>query len=96
MEKASVLTEKRMQSADILSQKITKELQDLDLAKALFKIDIKNVEPNQNGCDDVEFLITTNVSQPPASIAKVASGGELSRIMLALKTVFAKQDKISP
>ena len=48
---------------------------------------------NENGIDKVEFLISTNVSEPLKPLAKTASGGEISRVMLAIKTIFAQADK---
>ena len=54
-----------------------------------------NSKANENGCDSVEFLISTNKNQSLAPLSKVASGGEISRVMLALKTVFANVDNVS-
>lgn len=58
------------------------------------KFNNKNYAYNSNGCDDVEFYISTNVGEDVRPLAKVASGGEVSRIMLALKSVLAKSDKL--
>ena len=67
----------------------------MNFLSAEFKVDFKNLhEPTQKGIDDVEFLISNNPGEPIKSLAKIASGGELSRIMLAFKTILAKQDNI--
>lgn len=85
----------RQKNADILSNLIIAELEKLELAKSRFKINIQKTSFNQKGVDSVEFLITTNISQDLAPLAKVASGGEISRVMLAIKTVFARVDGIN-
>src|SRR5690606_30241961 len=54
----------------------------------------KNFDYNINGIDEVEFFISTNLGEDPKPLAKVASGGEISRIMLSLKTILAKNDKL--
>ena len=70
------------------------ELRKLELSRAEFEIQIKEKKPDAKGIDDVEFMITTNVSSALAPLAKVASGGEISRVMLAIKCVFAKVDSL--
>lgn len=75
-----------------LSNLITSELEKLELPKVRFSVDIQHVELCINGIDKVEFLISTNISEPLKPLAKVASGGEISRVMLAVKTIFAKSD----
>lgn len=92
--KAKVISEYRVQFAEELSALITEKLEKLELPRARFKIDVQESELNQNGKDKVEFLISTNVSEELKSIIKVASGGEISRIMLAIKTIFAQNDDI--
>ncbi|MBQ1612918.1 MAG: DNA repair protein RecN, partial [Alphaproteobacteria bacterium] len=59
-----------------------------------FKIDITEKELSSDGADNVEFLISTNVSEDLKPLAKVASGGEVSRVMLAIKSIFAQSDDI--
>lgn len=77
---------KRHQAAVRLEETITRELIQLGFAKALFTIDIRRREtPAAQGFDEVEFLFSANPGEPPKPLAKVASGGELSRIMLALR-----------
>ncbi len=76
-----------------LSALITEELEKLELPKVRFSVDIQDCELCENGIDEVEFLISTNVSEPLKPLAKVASGGEISRVMLAIKTIFTNADK---
>ena len=77
-----------------LADLIAGELRKLELSRAEFEIQIKEKKPDTKGIDDVEFMITTNVSSALAPLAKVASGGEISRVMLAIKCVFAKVDSL--
>ena len=60
----------------------------------VFEVDLARCPLGENGCDRVEFLISTNAGEPAKPIAKIASGGELSRIMLAIKTVLAAGDDV--
>ena len=85
----------RKKCANELSKLIVEQLKKLEMPKAKFEISIKEKNADVSGIDDVEFLITTNVSTPLAPLAKVASGGEISRVMLAIKTVFAQVDNVS-
>ena len=89
------LSSVRKERAQELSEMIVKESRKLELPKAEFEIRILEKQPDTKGIDDVEFLISTNVSSNLAPLAKVASGGEISRVMLAIKTVFAKVDMVS-
>ena len=91
---AAEITEKRKTYAEVLSCMISEKLAALELPKAKFLIDIKPTELNKNGADNVEFLISTNISEAPKPLVKVASGGEISRVMLALKVIFAQSDDI--
>ena len=89
--------ELRQKFGEILSQKINKELSDLEMPNAKFSLFIDfNTENKftENGLDDVEFLISTNIGDDAKPLIKIASGGEISRIMLAIKTVFADSDKV--
>ena len=90
----AILTESRKELAKHLSVVMTKQLENLDMPKVKFEISIEPCEYNSNGCDNVEFLISTNISEEPKPLAKIASGGEISRVMLAIKTIFAKADNI--
>lgn len=91
---AKSISEKRKCYAETLSCIISEKLVELELPKAKFLIDIKPTTLNSKGFDDVEFLISTNISEQPKPLAKVASGGEISRVMLALKVIFAESDNI--
>lgn len=87
----------RSKYAEVLNKNINKELADLEMPNAKFKTSINYVENGgytENGLDDIEFLITTNVGDDPKPLIKIASGGEISRIMLAIKTVLADSDKV--
>ena len=88
------LSEERKKYAQVLSSLIVEKLEKLELPKVKFVIDIQPCELNQNGSDKVEFLISTNISEGLKPLAKVASGGEISRVMLAIKTIFAESDNI--
>ena len=91
---AQDISAKRKNYAQVLSSLIVDELEKLELAKSRFEIRITPKELSSDGIDDVEFYISTNVSQDLSPLAKTASGGEISRVMLAIKTIFAKSDEI--
>ena len=91
----AVLTEKRKEAAAVLERRIQQELRDLDMNKVRFSIDFAEKEPAQDGCDTIRFLMSANVGEDLRPIAKIASGGELARIMLALKNVLAEQESIA-
>ena len=83
----------RQTVAGKLSQGIEKHLQALGMANARFQIQVESgQELSANGCDKLAILFSANPGQEPRSIQKVASGGELSRIALAIKTVTANRD----
>lgn len=94
LQKASVITEKRQDYAKVLSVYIQERLEKLELPKARFEISVTPKELAADGADNVEFLISTNVSEDLKPLAKVASGGEISRVMLAIKSIFAQSDDI--
>lgn len=91
---AEEISNERKTYAKDLSQQIVKKLEKLELPKVKFEISFETCELGLNGFDKVEFLISTNVSEDLKPLAKVASGGEISRVMLAIKTIFAQSDKI--
>lgn len=94
-EKAKNIHELRVDGAKILEDKIKSELVYIGLNKCDFKVDVTYEENfNQRGKDCVQFLISTNPGQPMKPMEKIVSGGELSRIMLALKIVFTDKDNI--
>ena len=86
----------RIKHASKLENSINKELTDLEMKNARFKVNIQYNEGKfkNNGSDDIEFMISTNIGEDYKSLIKIASGGELSRIMLAIKTIFADTDKV--
>ncbi len=77
-----------------LENKINNELSDLEMQNARFKVNIEKTSFNKDGIDDIEFLITTNTGEDYKSLIKTASGGEMSRIMLAIKTVLSDTDEV--
>lgn len=82
----------RVNIAQKLNENINKELKDLEMPNAKFYVEIKETEFNKNGIDEIEFFISTNIGEDSKPLAKIASGGEMSRIMLAIKTVLANTD----
>ena len=86
---AAALTAARRAAAERLVPLISGELAFLDMEKVRFFADIRPAALSATGADTVEFMISTNPGEEPKPIAKIASGGELARIMLALKSVFA-------
>ncbi len=96
MEKiAKEMTRIRKEYSKILENKINKELTELEMPNARFQIDIKQEEKfGINGLDKIEFMISTNIGEDKKSLSKIASGGEMSRIMLAIKKVLADVDKV--
>ena len=92
---SSELSDMRKEVAGRLEPLIISNLKDLNFADIRFNIDFKKTEKiTLNGFDKVEFLLSANPGEPLAPLVKVASGGELSRIMLAIKSAVAKQDNI--
>ena len=93
---ANEISELRRKTAKRLENQIEKELLDLDLKNSVFKIEVIKTNKIMNiGFDMVKFLISTNKGEELKEIYKVASGGELSRIMLGFKKVLSDRDKIS-
>ncbi|MBR5904194.1 MAG: DNA repair protein RecN [Alphaproteobacteria bacterium] len=84
---ADKLHELRVKASDNMRKEILVELPDLKLGSADFMVDINKIDPTINGSDDVVFMIKTNPGTPFAPLHKIASGGELSRLMLALRVV---------
>ena len=91
---AKKLSESRKETAEKFRTDVMEELRFLDMPSVEFNVQFTEVELCENGIDSVEFLISANVGEPPKPIAKIASGGELSRIMLALKNVLSDKDQI--
>ncbi len=93
--KAQEISELRKSFAQVLSVLIQEKLEKLELPKARFEISVQSRELCADGIDSVEFLISTNISEDLKPLAKVASGGEISRVMLAIKSIFAQSDNIN-
>jgi DNA repair protein RecN (Recombination protein N) len=84
----------RKRAAEKLSGEITRELQDLHFRDGIFIVRREDGPPSEKGSDAVEFLISANKGESPKPLAKIASGGELSRIMLAMKKIIGDLDRI--
>lgn len=89
-----ILTQSRQNLAARLSKMMEKALIKLELPKTKFEVKLTKIDFNEYGCDNVEFMLSTNISEEVKPLAKVASGGEVSRVMLALKTIFAHADNV--
>ncbi len=89
------LTDSRMAAAKDFEKKVMAELEFLDMPKVTFVVDRKATALTSKGADAIEFLISANPGQEPKAISKIASGGELSRIMLAIKNVLSDKDDIA-
>ena len=87
---AKKLTASREKAAENLERAVTGELVFLDMPKVRFSVQIMPKQHEKDGADNVEFLISTNVGEELRPLAKIASGGELSRIMLAIKNILSK------
>ena len=98
---AEKLTESRVRAAEELSKSITEELRYLDLEKVVFSVSVEKLISEKgltrftpDGCDAAEFMISANPGEPLKPLAKIASGGELSRVMLAIRSVLAECDGV--
>lgn len=91
---AQNLTDLRKSTAEKLGTEICKQLEFLDMPKIKFTTSFEKGNLSANGWDKIEFLIATNVGETAKPLAKIASGGELSRIMLAIKSIIAQKDSI--
>ena len=91
---AQKLTDLRKTTAEKLGNEICKQLEFLDMPKIKFTTSFEKGNLSANGWDKIEFLIATNVGETAKPLSKIASGGELSRIMLAIKSIIAQKDSI--
>ena len=95
---AQQLSKKRMEAAKRMTMLVGAELVALKMEQAIFQVTVSSDESNEGlgpaGHDRVEFFLSSNQGEPPRPLGRVASGGELSRIMLALKTVLAEMDQV--
>lgn len=92
--KAKALSDHRKKAGERFVSQVTEELEFLNMPKVKLVVQQKMGKLTINGMDSIEFLISANLGEEPKPIAKIASGGELSRIMLALKNVIAEKDSI--
>ncbi|HOA33642.1 MAG TPA: DNA repair protein RecN [Clostridiales bacterium] len=91
---AEKLTESRRKTAEVFEQRVKEELKFLDMPYVQFKVDIQKSAYKADGADKIEFLLSANPGEEPKPLIKTASGGELSRIMLAIKCVLSDADTI--
>lgn len=91
---ADKLSVERKKTAKIFEENVKQELAFLDMPKMQFYVDFNKGNLSSTGYDKIEFLISANPGEPPKSLSKVASGGELSRIMLAIKNIISYNDTI--
>lgn len=94
MKKCEELSKYRKKNAIIIENAIIKELKELNIKYVEFNIKFEKVNPSIHGFDSLDFLISTNVDSEVKSLNSVASGGEVSRVMIGLKSVFAESDDI--
>ncbi len=92
--KADRLTSIRKAASRALARQIEQELAHLQMDRSVFEVKLGAAALTISGADTAEFLLSTNPGEPPKPLAKIASGGEMSRVMLALKTIFAQIDEI--
>lgn len=91
---ADEISARRGKLGALLSEKVKRELSFLNMPNVTFEVHREVCPLNTLGRDKIQFLISTNAGEPPKPVAKIASGGELSRIMLAIKTVLAGRDEV--
>jgi len=98
LKKGAAITKARKEAAENLSQRVESELKYLSMPSVRFVAKVEPVADSRGfcptGCDDVRFYMSANAGEEPGRISKIASGGELSRIMLAMKSVLAEGDKV--
>ena len=94
VELAQRLSDKRKKTARTFEKSVKSELEFLDMPKLQFVVSFEKGNLSSTGFDKVEFLISTNPGEPPKPLSKIASGGELSRIMLAIKNILSYNDTI--
>lgn len=91
---AEALSETRKRASEMFIKTVENELEFLEMPSIVFKVVQNKVECNENGQDEIYFMISANAGEEPKALSKIASGGELSRIMLAIKNVLASNDEI--
>ncbi len=91
---ATDLTNSRLSASEAFAQAVCEQLELLDMPKAKLEVNITKTDFMANGCDNIEFFISANAGETLKPLTKIASGGELSRIMLAIKTVLTDKDDV--
>ena len=91
---AEVLTKKRLDAAETFEKAVSEELSYLNMPNVRFSVNFEETEFTESGKDSLEFYIATNAGEPLKPLTKIASGGELSRIMLSIKNVLADKDNV--
>ncbi len=91
---AAVLTKKRLEAAETFEKAVSEELAYLNMPNVRFNVHFEETDFTESGKDNLEFYIATNAGEPLKPLTKIASGGELSRIMLSIKNVLADKDNI--
>ena len=91
---AQRLTESREKAARLFEKNVMEQLEFLDMPNVRFSVERTKTAFTVNGADSIEFLISANAGETPKPLAKIASGGELSRVMLAIKSVLADKDEL--
>lgn len=94
LEKCKKLTSTRKEFAKKLEKSLVAQLEDLEMKGTFFKVDFEEVEPTRNGCDKVKFMFSANMGQDIKDLHKTASGGELSRLLLAFKNVMLDKENV--
>lgn len=92
---AEALRQNRRENAEIMSTRILQELKELDMPRVQFSCQFRELELQPNGADAVAFYLSANAGEALKPLSKVASGGELARIMLSMKNVLAEKDQIA-
>lgn len=93
-EKAKILSDKRKAAAKKFEMAVSEELSYLNMPNVRFSVNIEQIDLSESGFDKIEFYIATNAGENLKPLVKIASGGELSRIMLSIKNVLAENDNI--
>lgn len=91
---AGMLTKKRSEAAEAFEKAVSEELSYLNMPNVRFKVNFEEMDFTESGKDNLEFYIATNAGEPLKPLTKIASGGELSRIMLSIKNVLADKDNV--
>lgn len=89
---AKELSQKRKSSAQVFADKVKVEMAYLNMPNVTLTVNFERTPLTETGCDKAEFLISANLGEPPKPVSKIASGGELSRMMLAIKAVLSNND----